>query len=321
MKLPFTLHQLKILTTIATEKNLTNASKLLFISQPSLSKHLKKLQSNLKNILIYKNKEDIILTDHGKLFLKYSKKILSLCEESCRALNNFQINQKRKLTLGASHASGLFLMPKILALFAKKYPEITLNLKVSTIQTISNHVANSSIDFAIIDEKCLPNLNQSLFYHHFIADELLLVISRFHTFSTQDLTNVNKEEIYKLEFIALTSISNFKSIIDKALFKHQIQIEKLNIIFQLNSIEALKIAVSLGLGVTFVFSTAIEKELTLGLIQKIKVTNLNIINILSLITHSNYSKTKFSNFFYSHFFTLMRKKSFTYINDLKSLTY
>ena len=74
--LPFTLQQLRILKAIATEKNFTKASELLYISQPSLSKQLKTLEKNLDLILINREKNKISLTENGKVFLQYSDRIL-----------------------------------------------------------------------------------------------------------------------------------------------------------------------------------------------------------------------------------------------------
>ena len=52
--LPFTLHQLRILKAIATEKNFTKAAAMLYLSQPSLSKQIKILEKNLNTLLINK---------------------------------------------------------------------------------------------------------------------------------------------------------------------------------------------------------------------------------------------------------------------------
>ena len=71
MVLPFTLQQLRILKAIASEKSFTQASKILFISQPSLSKQVKMLENQLGVLLINRENNRISLTESGKLFLQY----------------------------------------------------------------------------------------------------------------------------------------------------------------------------------------------------------------------------------------------------------
>ena len=94
--LPFTLQQLRILKAIATEKNFTRAAASLYISQPSLSKQIKILEENLDTILINREKNNISLTESGRIFLQYSERILILCEESCRALIDLKKRRPRK---------------------------------------------------------------------------------------------------------------------------------------------------------------------------------------------------------------------------------
>jgi DNA-binding transcriptional LysR family regulator len=68
---------------------------------------------------------------------------------------------------------------------------------------------------------------------------------------------------------------------------------------QLNSIEGIKTAVSLGLGAAFVSSSAIEKEIKLQTIKILKIENIHISRMLSIITNSEYYKAKAFNFFYA----------------------
>ena len=71
------------------------------------------------------------------------------------------------------------------------------------------------------------------------------------------------------------------------------------IILQLNSIEGIKTAVSLGLGAAFVSSSAIEKEIKLKSVEIIKVKNIRITRTLSIISNPECYKSKAFDFFYS----------------------
>ena len=84
------LQQLRIIKAIASENSFTRAAEILFISQPSLSKQVKILENRLGILLINRESNKISLTEGGRLFLQYSERILALCEESCRALNDLK---------------------------------------------------------------------------------------------------------------------------------------------------------------------------------------------------------------------------------------
>ena len=73
---------------------------------------------------------------------------------------------------------------------------------------------------------------------------------------------------------------------------------------QLNSIEGIKTAVSLGLGAAFISSSAIEKELKLETLEIIKIENIKITRTLSIITNKDSYPSKALEFFYEELLML-----------------
>jgi DNA-binding transcriptional LysR family regulator len=73
---------------------------------------------------------------------------------------------------------------------------------------------------------------------------------------------------------------------------------------QLNSIEGIKTAVSLGLGAAFVSSSAIEKEIKLNTIEILKIENIKINRTLSIISNPDCYRSKAFNFFYQELLEL-----------------
>lgn len=300
--LPFTLQQLRILKAVATEKNFTKAAKILYLSQPSLSKQIKTLEKNLDILLINRENNKISLTANGKIFLQYSERILALCEESCRALIDLKNGDRGNLTVGASQTIGTYLMPRVLALFAQNYPQIDLKVQVNSTRFIANNVLNRKIDIAVIGGEIPDDLRQSLTIQNFVKDELSLIISKSHPFAKKKI--VNKEDLYYLNFITLNSNSTIRRFIDNILIKNQIDTKRLKIIMQLNSIEGIKTAVSLGLGAAFVSSSAIEKEIELKTIKILKLENIQITRTLSIISNPDSYKSKAFELFYNELCTL-----------------
>ena len=92
--------------------------------------------------------------------------------------------------------------------------------------------------------------------------------------------------------------STIKKFIDTILIQNQIETNQLKTILQLNSIEAIKTAVSLGLGAAFVSSSAIEKEIQLQTIEIIQIDNIKINRKLSILSNPDCYKSKAFEFFY-----------------------
>jgi DNA-binding transcriptional LysR family regulator len=303
--LPFTLQQLRILKAVATEKNFTKAAAVLYLSQPSLSKQIKTLEKNLDLLLINRERNKISLTESGKLLLQYSERILALCEESCRALIDLKNGDRGNLTVGASQTIGTYLMPRILGLFAQNYPQISLKVQVNSTRIIAKKIINREIDIAIVGGEISDDLEKSLTIQPFVSDELSLIISRSHPFAKKN--KINKEDLYSLDFITLNSNSTIKKFIDNTLIQNQIETKQLKTILQLNSIEGIKTAVSLGLGAAFVSSSAIEKELKLKTIGVIRIENIKINRKLSIVSNPSCYKSKAFEFFYIELIRLKNK--------------
>jgi len=294
--LPFTLQQLRILKAVATEKNFTKAAEILYLSQPALSKQIKKLEKDLGVLLLNRENNKISLTENGKIFLQYSERILALCEESCRALIDLKNGERGNLVVGASQTIGTYLMPKIVALFAQNYPQIDLRIQVNSTRIISKSVLDREIDIAIVGGEIPDELKRSLNVEKFVEDEFSLIIPKFHPFAKKK--EITKEDLYHLNFITLNSNSTIRKFIDNILAQNQIEIDQLKIIMQLNSIEAIKTVVSLGLGAAFVSSAAIKKEMELKTIEILKIENINITRTLSIISNPECYKSKAFEFFY-----------------------
>lgn len=300
--LPFTLQQLRILKAVATEKSFTKAAEVLYLSQPYVSKQIKKLEQSLSIILLDRNSHRLSLTESGKLFLQYSDRILALCEESCRALINLENGERGNLTIGASQTIGTYLLPRILALFAKNNPQINLNIQVNSTRLISKQIINKQIDLAIVGGEIPYDLKSKLKIDIFVEDEFSLIVSKSHPFAKKK--QIKKGDLYYLKFIALNSTSTIRQFIDNILKQKDIEIDQLNIIMQLNSIEAIKAAVSLGLGVAFVSSSAIEKEIKLQTIDILSIENIKITRTLSILSNIDSYKSRAFLLFYNELLSL-----------------
>ena len=304
MVLPFTLQQLRIFKAIASEKSFTQAAEILFVSQPSLSKQIKTLENRLGILLLNRTGNKISLTEAGNVFLQYSERILALCEESCRALNDLKDGERGNLKVGASQTIGAYLMPRVLTLFTQSYPQITLNIDIDSTRIIAKKVADRIIDIAIVGGDIPTGLKKNLEIENFVEDELILIIPKSHPFARKKKNKISKEDLYHLNFITLNSNSTIHKFIDNILIRNHIQTKQFNVIMELNSIEAIKTAVSLGLGAAFVSSSAIEKEIELKTVEILAIENIKITRTLSIITNTDSHRSKAFDFFYNELWLL-----------------
>ena len=302
--LPYTLEQLVILRAVAKGGSFKNAAQSLFLTQPAVSLQIQNLEKQLKTNLFDRTKKQIELTEAGTLLLRYSNRILALCEESSRVLDDLSELQSGKLVIWASQTTGTYLMPKIIGLFQQKYPNINVQLNVDSTRKVAWHLMNRQVDIGIVGGKIPKELRKILEITPYVEDELALIVPPSHPYVK--LECIKKEDLYDLKFISLNSYSTIRTVVDDTLSKNGIDVTRLKVEMELNSIEAIKNAVQSSLGAAFVSVSAITKELELNLLNCVRIEDVKINRKLCIILNPNRYKSKASENFTKEILTLLK---------------
>ncbi len=281
--LPFTLDQLRILRAIVREGSFKKAADSLYVTQPAVSLQIQNLEKQLEVALFDRGGRKAQLTEAGQVLLKYCEQILSQCQEACRAIEDLHNLKGGSLVVGASQTTGTYLMPRMIGLFRQKFPEVSVQLQVHSTRRTGWSVANGQIDLAIIGGELPSELNELLDVIPYATDELALVLPIKHHLA--QLKQLTKEDLYRLGFITLDTQSTTRKVVDKLLIDSGLDVQKLRIEMELNSLEAIKNAVQSGLGAAFLPVISIEREITAGTVHKPIVSDLTVKRELKLISH------------------------------------
>nr|BDA98077.1 LysR transcriptional regulator [Proteomonas sp. NIES-1005] len=300
--LPFTLDQLRIIIAIASEGSFKKAAESLYISQPAVSLQIQNLEKQLSVPIFDRGSRKTRLTEEGEILLRYGHRILALCDEACRAIEDIQNLQGGTLIVGASQTTGTYLMPRLIGLFRQKYPQVSVQLQVHSTRRIAWSVANGQINLAIIGGQIPSELRNTLRVTSYAEDELTLILPKLHPFSRLD--TIQKEDLYRLRFIALDTQSTIRRVIDEVLNNNGIDSSRFKIEMELNSVEAIKNAVQSGLGAAFVSISAIAKELELGVLHRVRIEDITIKRTLSIVVNPYKYRSKASETFSKEILTL-----------------
>lgn len=288
--IPFTLDQLRILKAIAAEGSFKKAADTLYVSQPAVSLQVQNLEKQLNVHLFDRGGRKAQLTEAGHLLLNYGEKIITLCQETCRAIEDLQNLQGGTLIVGASQTTGTYLLPRMIGMFRQKYPEVSVQLQVHSTRRTSWSIANGQVDLAIIGGEVPPELQEILKVLPYAEDQLALILPINHPLAKSEV--IQKEDLYKLKFITLDSQSTIRKVIDKVLSHYDIDTKRLKVEMELNSIEAIKNAVQAGLGAAFVSITAIEKELQMGVLGIVRIKDVEVRRTLHVLINPNRYRSK-----------------------------
>ena len=175
-------------------------------------------------------------------------------------------------------------------MFRQKYSDVAVQLHVHSTRRTAWSVANGQVDLAIIGGEIPGELAESLEIIAYAEDELALILPVLHPFAK--LETIQKEDLYKLQFIALDSQSTIRKVIDQVLARNDIDARRFKFEMELNSIEAIKNAVQSGLGAAFVSTSAIAKEFHMGVLHRAPIEGVVVKRTLWLIFNPNRYRSK-----------------------------
>ncbi len=138
---------LNYIITIAEEQNLTRAAKRLFISQPTLTLFLNRLESELGVKLFDRSKTPVTLTKAGEFYIEEMKK-LSASEQMLRNDIRFIANPTQTLIVGMGQVRGHHWLPMILPVFCSNHPDINIQLVQGTEQYMCEALHTHHMDVA-----------------------------------------------------------------------------------------------------------------------------------------------------------------------------
>jgi LysR family hydrogen peroxide-inducible transcriptional activator len=187
-----TITQLKYILAVAEYKNFTVASEHCFVTQPTLSMQIQKLEEELDIIIFNRSKKPISLTEIGKKIVYQAKIIL---EESNR-IND--IVDQQKGFIGGEFKVAIIptIMPTLLPMFLKsfndKYPKVNLKIEELTTEACIKKLLDGHIDAAIAATP-LKNENikeKPLYYEPFVG-----FVPESHKLSTKQLLKTDELNI------------------------------------------------------------------------------------------------------------------------------
>jgi len=260
--------RLTVFLSVVRNKSFTKASNELHISQPAISQHIKEIEKFYNVRLIARNKNTISLTPQGEIFLSYANDIHNKYQELEFEMNLASQNNKGKLILGASTTISQYVLPPIMAVFMKRFPEIELSLISGNSEQIEEYVYNRSVDFGFVEGL----IHKKEFNYSVLAkDELVLVTS----FDNDTLDEITTEKLKTLPLIVRENGSGTLAVLQETLKNHNIRLSDLNIIMQLGSSESIKRFLKLSKCYAIISIAAIHDEL--------KDNKLRIIEIKDMI--------------------------------------
>lgn len=251
------LLHLQYFYVVAKEQGFTNASKILRIQQPAISRMVKILEDDIGFPLFEKVGRNVQLTKAGMEVFEYCKKIFETVDELKQSLGQISGECKGPLLLGASEPIASYMLPAVLKSYLEDQPEVYPNIYSGPSSMLFDYLIKGDIEFGIFFH--IPELPERL--------EIFKTIQvRHHLVIKKDLRR--KQEILE-RFIGSREIDDTTTKKFPTLEKLRKDHQGAKIMISSNNLTAHREMVLQGLGVSILPAFLVDKDIKDGLLSDI----------------------------------------------------
>jgi DNA-binding transcriptional LysR family regulator len=260
-----TFEDLRVFCAVAAERSFSRAARKLRRTQPAVSQAIRRLETAAGERLIDRSSRDGTLTDAGQLLLEYGTRLLHLADEATMAVGALREVRKGRVLIGANDG-GVYPVLPLIAAFQEQHPAIVIDVRRIASRQMAQEILLRSVDFGVLTfnppERELHSVVVGI-------DELVLLVRPDHAFARR--THVTMEEMGREAVIAHNDPSPTR---DRVLRMYEQRHAPLNIRLALPSLDAIKRAVEMGMGVALLPRRCAQGEIGRGDLVGIAVPDL-----------------------------------------------
>lgn len=165
------------LTTFITAAqcgNFRQTAELLYISQPSVTVHIKQLENELGVQLFLREGRTMKLTEDGRRYLVHAKKLFEVYQSGLEDLESFRQGYTTTLSLAISPLIADTILPYMLKTYLKQHPQVEFSLKIIESKEIEEAVLKEEVDIGL---SCIKGTHRDVISELLYQDEVILITS------------------------------------------------------------------------------------------------------------------------------------------------
>lgn len=254
-----TLNELKYIVAVGKEKHFRKASESCFVSQPTLSVAIKKLEEELGVSIFERRKQDVIITPIGKQILSIAEEILERSQEIKQVAQESQGDLNSELRIGAIYTIGPYILPNILSLFQTYTDKVPLIIEENYTHVLAEKLQRGDIDIAILSlpfEE--PNIETEVIYE----ETFQLIVPNNHPLAKEP-NPISIEQIKEENIFILGAGHCFRDQVVEAfpqLMHLNYQSDRLQKTFEGSSLETIRYMVASGAGMSIFPCTSLNQH-------------------------------------------------------------
>jgi LysR family nitrogen assimilation transcriptional regulator len=273
------LKQLEYFVRIAELGGFTKAAAVFSVTQPTLSREIRRLEVELHKSLLRRNGRGITLTEEGTVLLAHAKGLLEQAERARQEITDLKRSPTGKVVMGLSAATGIGPTAALIEDFRTKFPRASLEIVEVRGTSIYEWLLSGRLDIGILyDPPPVPSIETMPLR----VDELYLVSNAKHAPAGKSRT-VRMESLAQYPLILPSVSRSGRAMLDTAAARVGV---KLNVVLQIDGVTVVLKLVDRGLGCTIFPRHIVEESVVASRLRLAKIVKPRMTRTLSLAVSS-----------------------------------
>ncbi len=282
-----TIVQLEYIIAVDTYRHFVTAAEKCFITQPTLSMQIKKMEDLLNINIFDRTRQPVVPTDIGQVIIRQARIILREYYKLNEVIKNHQNILSGEIKIGIIPTLAPYLLPRFISGFAKSHPELSIKVEEIFSDKIINELKKDLIDIGIL---VTPIHEEDIVEEPLFYEEIKLYTHQAHPFSKKEKIGTN--EIVSPDLWLLSKEHCFRNQVINLCSYHSQEKSRLPFQYESGSLSTLKKMVDVEGGFTLLPELAIDElcENNTDRVKSFKETNL--LRQVSLVHVNNFVKEK-----------------------------
>lgn len=272
------LHHLRIFLSVFRNRSFTRASVELHLSQPTISDHIKTLETDLRCSLFDRLGGTIVPTQEAETLYNHAMELIEKADGLKNIIGQLKDEVSGELVIAASTIPGTYLLPSLIASFRNKHPSVSFTIPVSDSKAVVQQVSDHQVLMGIVGAKLT---DARISYLPFLEDELI-VVSAPSFIKSGGLT---VRDLSRYPMICREEGSGTRREAEKILEGQGFFLDRMKVAAVFGSTEAVKQAVKAGLGLAIVSRLSVEEELKHRALKEVALAAPRMKRQFYVITH------------------------------------
>lgn len=270
---------LRYFHNVVEEKSISKAASKTHISQSALSQMIHKLEEDLGVALLHRSNRGVTLTEPGEIVLKYSNNIIKNFDKMMDDLERYDANEN-KIVVSGTWSLAAYSLPCMLYRIKKHFPDYSFDLEAKTVNEVIHDIREDLTNLGFVD---MVIEDPDLVYHKMGQEKVVLIAKR--DYNIADKISIN--DLTRVELIMCTMNKKTCEHLDDALKVIDMKLDNLNVIFNADTLTAVKSSVLNGYGMAFVPYESIKHELYEKSIKLVEIEDVNLDYDIYMVSKKN----------------------------------